>query len=262
MCSRRRRAGRDVEEVALGLAGVALGPGDRVHAVEESVAPAVEGLAVHVLVVLGGVQAADEAFVDNRGIVLGAEAQLGLDRAAQKRPIPLVQPCPFVVDAHVGAGEGLHQGDRHAHVFQAQGGHRLEAEDVAHDRRHDVDDAVLLEQVHRVGDVGDVVFDAVDFGFVVVQVGELVRPDFGPGAGRRLGGHGGGSLDHVHARRGLDAKGAEQIGVDGDIVGHIVVDRIRPHARLKAGASALADFFDQMRVSNGSTHGVHLFPNE
>ena len=115
-----RGVGGDVEEMPLGFARFGLRLLDRVDAVAEAVAPAVERLAIHVFIVLGGIQSAGQAFVDDRGIVLGAEAELGLDRAAQQGASPLVQPRPLVVDADVRAGKGLHQRDRNPHVFQPQ----------------------------------------------------------------------------------------------------------------------------------------------
>ena len=55
-----------------------------------------------------------------------------------------------------GALERLHVVRRDAHVLEAQRLERLEAEDVADDRRGEVGDRALLEQVEVVGDVGDV----------------------------------------------------------------------------------------------------------
>ena len=88
-----RGGGGDVEEMALGFARFGLRLVHGVDAVAEAVAPAVERLAVHVLIVLGGIQAAGQAFVNDRGIILGAQAELGLHRAAQQGAAPLVQPA-------------------------------------------------------------------------------------------------------------------------------------------------------------------------
>jgi hypothetical protein len=76
------RPGGDVEIVPLDLARGRLRTVDAFHAVEEAVAPAHEGLAVDVLVVLGEVQPAAQRLVDDAAVVARRESQLGLGGGA------------------------------------------------------------------------------------------------------------------------------------------------------------------------------------
>ena len=216
----------DVEVVALALAGLALGLLDGFLHEVETLAPAHEGLAVDVLVVLGEVQATAQAFVHGAAVVLARQTQLGLDGAAQQRAAVLVHDVALDLDAVGRAAAGLHIGDREADVLQAQGAQGLEAEHVAHQRGQHVDHRAFFEQVDRVGhegvEAGVVtrhVFDAVGAALVVVQVGQQVGPHRGPGAGGRLGGHGGGHFLAVHAGLRRDLETREDVGVLGGVVG-------------------------------------------
>ena len=113
-------AGGDVEIGALDLAGRGLRLVDRLHAVEEAVAPMHEGLRVDVLVVLGEVEPALQRLVDDAAIVAAREAELWLDRRAEQRPAELVEPLALDDDAGRRPLEGLHIGDGQAHVLEPQ----------------------------------------------------------------------------------------------------------------------------------------------
>ena len=93
------RAGGDVEVGALDLAGRGLGAVDRLHAVEEAVAPVHERLRVDVLVVLDEVEPALQRLVDDAAVVAAREAELRLGRGAEQRPAELVEPLALDDDA-------------------------------------------------------------------------------------------------------------------------------------------------------------------
>jgi hypothetical protein len=210
--------------VALDLTGLVHGPVDGLHAEQEPVAPAHERLAVDVLVVLGEVEAAAEGLVDHPAVVAGGQAQLRLDGGAQQRAAVLVEVLALHHDAVRGSGERLHVGDRDAQVLEAQRAEGLEAEDVADDRRRQVGDRPLLEQVDVVGDVRDVLIgtgdgvDPVALGLVVLVGGEPVGPHHGPGGGGRLAGYGRAGLDGIHAGLGDHPEGGQDIRVLGLVV--------------------------------------------
>jgi len=63
------RRGGNIEIGALDFAGRGLGAIDRLHAIEEALAPMHEGLRVDVLVVLGEVEAALERLVDHAPVI-------------------------------------------------------------------------------------------------------------------------------------------------------------------------------------------------
>ena len=216
----------DVHVVALDLAGPGRGAVDRLHRVQVAVAPAHERLRVDVLVVLGEVQAAAQRLVDDAGVVLGREAELGLRRGAQQRAAELVEVLALHDDPVRRALEGLDVVQRDPHVLQAQRLERLEAEDVADDRRRQVGDRALLEEVDVVGDVGDVLprgagdlVDAVGLGLVVLVGRQAVGPHDGPRRGRGLARDRGGRLDRVDALLRRHAEGAQDVGVLGLVVG-------------------------------------------
>ncbi len=232
-----------VQVVALALAGLGFGLLDGFGDEGEAVAPAHERLAVDVLVVLGEVQAAAQAFVHGAAVVLGRQAQLGLDRAAQQRAAVLVHDVALDLDAVGRAAAGLDVGDGEAHVLQAQRAQRLEAEHVAHQRGEHVDHRAFLEQVDRVGDEGveagvvaGHVLDAIGAALVVVQVGQQVGPDRGPGAGGGFGGHGRGDFLAVDARLRRDLEAGQDVGVLDDVIGF----PIRAAVFLHAGTVGLA----------------------
>ena len=150
------RAGGDVHVVALDLAGHLRGAGDGLLGVDEAVAPAHERLRVDVLVVLGEVQAAAQRLVDDAAVVLGRQAELGLRGRADQRAAELVEVLALHDDPVGRALEGLEVVRRDPHVLEAQRLERLEAEDVADDRRGQVRDRPLLEEVDVVGDQRDV----------------------------------------------------------------------------------------------------------
>ena len=191
----------DVQVVALALAGLGLGLADRLGDEGEAVAPAHERLRVDVLVVLGEVEPAAQALVHRAAVVLGRQAELGLDGAAEQRPAVLVHLVALDLDAVRRTAAGHHVGDREAHVLEPQRADRLETEHVADERGEDVDHRPFLEEVDRVGDEGveagvvaGHVLDAVGAALVVLEIGQQVGPDRRPRAGRRLGGDGGGGL--------------------------------------------------------------------
>ena len=249
-----------VEVVALPLARLGLGLADGLRHEREAVAPAHEGLRVHVLVVLREVEAAAQALVDGAAVVLGRQAQLGLDGAAQQRAAVLVHLVALDLDAVGRAAAGHHVGDGEAHVLQAQRPDGLEAEDVAHQRGEDVHHGPFLEEVDGVGDegveagvvAGDVL-DAVGAALVVLEVGEEVRPHRGPGAGGRLGGHGRGGLLAVDARLRRDLEAGQEVRVL-----HVVVGLpVRVAVFLHAGAVGLGGWF-HVRLLDGLRVGSNL----
>ena len=135
-------AGGDVEIGALDLAGRRLRLVDRLHAVEEALAPVHERLRVDVLVVLGEVEPALQRLVDHAAVVAAGEAELRLHGGAEQRPAELVHALALDHDAGRRALERLHIGDRQPHVLQPQRLQRLEAEHVADDRGREVGDRV------------------------------------------------------------------------------------------------------------------------
>jgi len=178
----------DVEVVPLDLAGVGHRVLHRVHAVEESLPPAVEGLRVGVLVVLDEVEAAAEGLVDHAPVVAWREAELGLGGGAEEWAAVLVQHLAFVDDPVGRPLEGLHVLAGDADVLQPQRLEGLEPEDVADDRGGHVGDRTLLEEVQLVGDVSDVLrgiaarhgLDAIGLALVVLEGGEAIGPDHRP----------------------------------------------------------------------------------
>jgi hypothetical protein len=228
--------------MALDLAGPLLGPVDRLHREQEAVPPAHERLRVDVLVVLGEVQAAPQGLVDDAAVVARGQAELGLGGRAQQRAAVLVQVLPLHHDAVRRPLVGLDVVQRDPHVLQAQRPQRLEAEHVADDRRGQVRDRALLEQVDVVGDVGDVLalaaghrLDPVALGLVVVVGGEPVGPDDRPGRGGGLPGDRGARLLGRDPRLRRDAERSQDVGVLGHVVGRVVAHlRVRDDARAPA----------------------------
>jgi hypothetical protein len=154
----------------------------------------------------------------------------------------LVEALALDHDARGRAVEGLHVGRRQAHVLQAQGLERLEAEHVADDRRRQVGDGARLEEIEVVGDVGEkLVFaaghrvDAVGLGAVALAGRQAIGPDHGPGRRGRLTGHGGRGLDGIDAVLRRDAEQRDHIGVDRLVVGLPVA-----HLRVLHDAGAVA----------------------
>ena len=234
--------GGDVEVVALDLAGPLLGPVDRLHREQETVPPAHERLRVDVLVVLGEVEAAAQGLVDDAAVVARRQAELGLGGRAQQRAAVLVQVLPLHHDAVRRSLVGLDVVQRDPHVLQAQRLERLEAEHVADDRRGQVRDRALLEQVDVVGDIGDVLalaaghrIDPVALGLVVVVGGEPVGPDDRPGRGGGLPGDRGACLLGRDPGLRRDAERGQHVGVLGHVVGCVVAHlRVRDDSRAPA----------------------------
>ncbi len=212
-----------VHVVALDLAGLRLGPVDRLDAVQEPVTPAHERLGVDVLVVLGEVQAAAQRLVDHPAVVARRQPQLRFGRGAEQRAPVLVQVLPLHHDAVRRPLERLGVVRRDAHVLQPQRLQRLEPEHVADDRRGQVRYRSLLEQVEVIRDVRDVLaltllactgrhrVDAVALGLVVLVIGQPVGPHHRPGRGRRLARDRGARLLGRHARLRRDAERAEHV---------------------------------------------------
>ena len=128
------RAGGDVEVMPFDFAGRRGRLVDRLHAVQEAVAPVHERLGVDVLVVLDEIESALQRLVDDAAVILAGEAELGLGGRAEERAAELVEPLALDDDAGRRTLEGLQVGDRYAHVLETQRLQRLEAEDVADDR--------------------------------------------------------------------------------------------------------------------------------
>ncbi len=236
------RAGGDVEVVALDLAGLRRRHVDRLHAVQEAVAPMHERLRVDVLVVLHEVEAALEALVHHAAVVLARQAELRLGGGAEQRLAELVETLALADDAGRRALERLEVGDRQAHVLEARGLQRLEREHVADDRRREVGDRAFLEQDDVVGDVAEVLarrprnrIDAIGLGAILVAGGQPVGPHHGPRRGRAFAGHGGGSLDRIDAVLRRDAEQRDEVGV----LGHIVALPVA-HLRILQNASLIA----------------------
>ena len=129
---------------------------DRLHAVQEALAPVHERLRVDVLVVLGEVEPALQRLIHHASVVAAGQAELRLDGCAEQRPAELVDPLALDHDAGRRPLERLHIGDRQPHVLEPQRLQRLEAEHVADDRGRQVGDRSRLEQVEVVGDVGEI----------------------------------------------------------------------------------------------------------
>ena len=219
-----RRRG-DVEVVTLDLAARRLGAVDRLHAVQESVAPLHERLRVDVLVVLGEVEATAKRLVDDASVVLARQPELGLDRGAEKRAAELVEPLALDDDPRGRAVERRHVRSGEPHVLEAQRLDGLEAEDVADDRRREVGDRARLEELEIVGDVGEELvlgarhgLDPVRLGAVLLGGGEPVGPHHRPRGGRRLTCDRSSGLDPVDALLRRDAEHGEDVGVLGLVV--------------------------------------------
>jgi hypothetical protein len=211
-----------VQVVALALAGLGLGLQHGLHHELVAVAPAHERLGVDVLVVLGEVEPAGQRLVDGTTVIAGRQAQLRLDGAAEQRAPVLVQAVALDLDPVRRPRERLHVRRRDPHVLEPQGAQGLEPEHVAHDRAHHVGDRSLLEQVERIGDIGDRLIalpgnrvDPVALGLVAADVDQMVGPDLRPGAGRGLRGDRRGCLLDGHALLRRDPEGGQHVGVCG-----------------------------------------------
>ncbi len=145
----------DVHVVALDLSRCRRAALDALDRIAVAIAPAHEGLRVDVLVVLGEVEPSPQRLVDDASVVLGREAELGLDGCPEQRAPVLVEHLALHHDPVRGALEGLDVVGRDAHVLEPQRLERLEAEDVSDDRGGQVRDRSLLEEVDVVGDAGD-----------------------------------------------------------------------------------------------------------
>jgi hypothetical protein len=181
------RAGRDIQIVALELAGGGLGPVDGFHAVEKAVAPVHERLRVDVFIILGEIQAALQALVHHAAVVLARQPQLGFDGRTQQGTAEFVESLALHDDAGGRALEGFYIGGGKAHVFQAQRPQRLETKHVANDRGGDVGNRSGLEQVQVVGDVGKELIggarhrlDLVRLGAIALTRSQPVRPHNSP----------------------------------------------------------------------------------
>ncbi len=220
------RRGGDVEVGALDLAGGGHRLVHRLHAVEVAVAPVHERLRVDVLVVLGEVEPALQRLVDHPAVVAAGEPELGLHRGAEQRPPVAVQPLALDNDPGGRALEGLHVGDRQAHVLEPERLQRLEAEHVADDRGGQVGDRARLEEVEVVGNVGEILtrrvrhrIDPVGLRAVLVRRGQPVGPDHGPGRRRAFARHRRRRLDRIDAVLRRDAEERDDVGVLGLVVG-------------------------------------------
>ena len=241
-------------------AGLGDRPVHRLHRVEEAIAPAHEGLRVDVLVVLGEVEAAAERLEHDAPVVLGREAELGLDRGPEQRAPELVQVLALHHDAVRRALERLDVVRRDAQVLEPQRPEGLEAEDVADDRGGHVRDRALLEEVEVVGDLGDVLVLAarnrlhgVGLGLVVPVVGQAVGPDHGPGRRGGFARHRRRGLDRVDAGLRRDPERGEDVGVLGLVV-RVVVAHLRVRRDARRPAIPLLD--------HGANLGQNSSPNK
>ena len=119
--------------------------------------------------------------------------------------------------------------DGDPHVLEAQRHQRLEPEDVADDRRGQVGDRPLLEQVQVVRDLRDVLVlpaghraHVVGLRLIVLVVGQPIGPDDCPGRGRGLAGHRRRGLNRIDPRLGCDPERAQDVGVLGLVVGVVI----------------------------------------
>ena len=233
------RCGRDVHVVALDLARGGRGAHHGLDREQVAVAPAHERLGVDVLVVLGEVEPAAERLEHHAAVVLRRQPELGLGGGAEQRAAELVQVLALHHHPVGRALERLHVVRRYPHVLEPERLERLEAEDVADDRRGEVRDRALLEQVEVVGDVGDVLsgrtghwVHAVSLRLVVLVAREPIRPDHRPRGGGRLARHRRGRLDGLDALLRRDAEGGQHVGVLGLVVRVPVAHlRVRGDAR-------------------------------
>ncbi|MGF6702207.1 hypothetical protein OKW38_006884 [Paraburkholderia sp. MM5496-R1] len=217
------RAGRHVQVVPFELASLRLGAVHRLHREQEAVAPVHERLRVDVLVVLQKIEAAAQAFVDHPSIVFARQTELRLDRGAEQRPAILVEPFALDDDAGRRPLKRLQIRDGNAHVFEPQCLQRLEAEHVADDRRGQVRDRALFEQIEFVSDIREVLrlvgarhrhrLDAIRLRAIHVAGGEPVGPHHRPRRGRRFAGHRGGRFLGFDTGLRRDAKQRDHVGV-------------------------------------------------
>ena len=77
-----------------------------------------EGLRIDVFVVLDEVEPALQRLVDDAAVVLAGKAELGLGGGAEQRAAELVEALALDHDAGRRPLEGLHVGDRQAHVLE------------------------------------------------------------------------------------------------------------------------------------------------
>ncbi len=220
------RGGGDVEIGSLDLPGRRLRLVDRLHAIEETVAPMHEGLRVDVLVVLGEIEAALQRLVHDPPIVAAGETELRLDGRAEQRPAELVEPLALRHDACGGALKSLHVGDRKSHVLEPQRLERLEAEHVADNRGREIGDRPRLEQVEIVGDVGEILpfsagnrIDPEALAAIFLGRREPVGPHHRPGRGRGFARDRRGGFDRIDAVLRRHAEAGDDVGVLRRIVG-------------------------------------------
>ena len=242
-----RRRG-DVEIGPLDFACLGLRLVDRLHAVEEAVAPMHEGLRVDVLVVFGEVEPALQRLVDDAAVVAAGQSELRLDRRAEQRPAELIQAFALDHDPGCRPLEGFHVGDRETHVFEPQCLQWLEAEDIADDRRREVGDRSRLEQVEIIGDIGEILTGRIRHGVDPIGLGpvffagrEAVRPNNRPGGRGGFAGHGCCRLDGIDAFLGRDPEERDDIRV------------LRLIVRLPI--AHLLVFHDARPVARGAGHG-------
>ena len=166
----------------------------------------------------GEVEPALQRLVHHAAVVAAGQAELRLHRRTQQRAAELVEPLALHDNAGRRPVEGLHVGDREAHVLQAQRLERLEPEDVADDRGGQVRDRARLEQVEVVGDIGEPRprragdgVDPVALGAVAVGRRQPIRPDHRPGGGRAFAGDRRRGFLRIHAVLRRDPEAGEDV---------------------------------------------------
>ncbi len=85
----------------------------------EPLTPTHKRLAINVLVVLGKIEPAAQAFINGTTVILRRESKLGLDGAAQQRTAILIHDITLNLNAIRRPTTGLNVGYGKAHIFEA-----------------------------------------------------------------------------------------------------------------------------------------------
>ncbi len=240
--------------MSLDLASRCGGTVHRLHAEQESIAPAHERLAVDVLIVFGEVESAAQRFIHHAAIVARGKTELRFHGRAQQRTPEFIQILPLHHDSVGWTLEGFRVVRRYPHIFQAQRLERLEAEHIPDNRRSQVGNRSLFEQIDIVGDVGNVLIrarhriDSVALRLVAFVRSQPVRPNHGPRRRRRLSSHRRCSFNRIDARLRHQTERAQNVGglrfIIGVVIAHFRIgrDACRPAALFLAGVVVPSHF--------------------